>query len=104
MALSGSTIQPIIWVGDSRKQVRSFPEEVRLDIGVSLFDMQKGDTPTSAKPFKGVGSGVMEIVTRHDSNTFRRVYAVQIGKRIYVLHAFQKNRPEVLKLRSKILN
>jgi phage-related protein len=42
------------------------------------------------KPFKGVGSGVMEIVERHDKNTYRAVYAVQIGKRIYELHVFQK--------------
>jgi phage-related protein len=97
MALSDKTIKPVIWVGDSRKQVRSFPDEVRQDIGVALFDVQKGDTPTNAKPFKGVGSGVLEIVTRHDNNTFRTVYAVQIGKRVYVLHAFQKKSPRGIK-------
>lgn len=95
--MNDKTIKPVIWVGDSRKQVRSFPEEVRQDIGVSLFDVQKGDTPNNAKPFKGVGSGVMEIVTCHDSNAFRTVYAVQIGKRVYVLHAFQKKSPRGIK-------
>lgn len=87
-------IKPLVWVGDARKQVRSFPQDVRQDIGAALFDVQKGVTPPKAKPFKGVGRGVWEIVTRFDTNTYRTVYAVQIGERVYVLHAFQKKAPK----------
>jgi phage-related protein len=32
----------------------------------------------------------MEIVDRHDTNTYRAVYTVQFAEVIYVLHAFQK--------------
>ena len=32
----------------------------------------------------------MEIVDRHDTNTYRAVYSVQFVDAIYVLHAFQK--------------
>lgn len=32
----------------------------------------------------------MEIVDRHDTNTYRAVYTVQFADVIYVLHAFQK--------------
>ena len=32
----------------------------------------------------------MEIVDRHDTNTYRAVYTVQYADVIYVLHAFQK--------------
>ena len=46
--------------------------------------------PKDAKPFKGVGSGVLEIALRYSSDAYRVVLAVQIGKRVYVLHAFQK--------------
>jgi phage-related protein len=46
--------------------------------------------PKDAKPFKGVGSGVLEIALRYSSDAFGAVLAVQIGRRIYVLHAFQK--------------
>jgi phage-related protein len=38
----------------------------------------------------GVGSGVMEIAERYDTNAYRLIYAVQLGKSIYVLHVFQK--------------
>lgn len=83
-------IRPIIWLGDSLKEVRSFPPEVRQDVGSALYDAQNGTTAPSAKPFKGVGSGVFEIALRFDKEAYRVVYAVRIGEKIYVLHAFQK--------------
>ncbi len=36
----------------------------------------------------------MEIVDRHDTNTYRAVYADQFVDVIYVLHAFQKKSKE----------
>ena len=91
----------VIWMGDSLKQVKSFPEEVRRDIGSSLYDAQLGNKPSNAKPFKGVGRGVFEIVARFDSDTYRTVYAVQISDCIYVLHAFQKKSPKGIKTAQK---
>ena len=87
-------LKKVVWVGDSRKQVQSFPREVKQDIGAALFDVQKGTKPPQAKPFKGVAGGVLEIVTRFTTNTYRTVYAVHIGQRVYVLHAFQKKAPK----------
>jgi phage-related protein len=46
--------------------------------------------PKDAKPFKGVGTGVLELALRYASDTYRVITAVQLGRRIYVLHAFQK--------------
>lgn len=87
-------IRPTCWLGDSRKQVQGFPQSVRQDIGAALYDVQKGVTPPQAKPLKGVGRGVFEIVTRFDTDTYRTVYAVQIGTHVYILHAFQKKSPK----------
>ena len=39
---------------------------------------------------RGIGSGVWEIVARYDTDTYRAIYTVNIGEKIYVLHAFQK--------------
>lgn len=44
----------------------------------------------SAKPLKGLGSGVLEVVADHRGDTFRAVYTVRFRDRVYVLHAFQK--------------
>ena len=52
--------------------------------------MQFGGMPKDAKPFKGVGSGVVEIALRSDGDAYRTVVALQLGQKIYVLHAFQK--------------
>ena len=43
-----------------------------------------------AKPWKGEGSGVFEIVEDHRGDTFRAVYTVRFAGAVYVLHAFQK--------------
>ena len=99
--MNDTKARPVVWMGDSRKRVRNFPSEVKKEIGAALFDVQMGTTPTDAKPFKGVGSGVFEIVTRHATNTYRTVYVVQIDSRVYVLHAFQKKSTKGIKTAEK---
>jgi phage-related protein len=83
-------LRSLVWMGDSLDNLREFPPEVRTAVGYALQLVQAGETPMSAKPFKGVASGVYEIVKRYDTDTYRAVYAVKIGERIYILHAFQK--------------
>jgi phage-related protein len=80
----------VVWLGDSRKNLQAFPQRVRRDMGAALFVAQRGETAEHVKPFKGVGSGVMEIGERYATNAYRLIYAVQLGKSIYVLHVFQK--------------
>ena len=63
---------------------------IRKDIGDALFIVQAGSMSPAAKPFKGVGSGVFEIRSDYRTDTYRAIYAVKIGERVYVLHCFQK--------------
>lgn len=83
-------LRPIEWMGDSLKQLKSMPDKVQKAIGFQLQLAQGGIKPGLAKPFKSVGNGVFEIAKHFDSDTYRTVYAVLIGKSIYVLHSFQK--------------
>lgn len=80
----------LYWEGSSKKDFKEFPVPVQKDMGVSLFVVQLGGTPDSAKPWKGLGSGVYELVEDHRGDTFRAVYTVKIGDAVHVLHAFQK--------------
>jgi phage-related protein len=81
----------LIWLGPSRQELRSFPKPVRIDIGKALYAAQNGETDPAAKPLKGFGgSRVMEIVDRHDTNTYRAVYVARFVEAVYVLHVFQK--------------
>ena len=82
-------MRPVFWVGDSKKRLLAFPREVRRAIGFALEDVQSGGIPTKAKPLRGF-SGVYEIVSDHARDTYRSVYAVNLGEQIYVLHCFQK--------------
>ena len=50
----------------------------------------EGQKADIAKPMKALGSGVYEIALWHNSNTYRVVYAVQIGADLWVVHTFQK--------------
>ena len=80
----------VVWLGDALKNIRAFPEQVRKIIGDELQLIQFGEMPAKTKPFRRVGSGVFEIAVRYDKNAYRTVLAVQLGEKIYVLHAFQK--------------
>ena len=80
----------VVWLGNSKKNIRNFPKGAQKLLGDELQLIQFGGMPKDAKPFKGVGSGVLEIALRFASDAYRVVLAIQIGNRIYVLHAFQK--------------
>ena len=83
-------LRPVVWMGDSKRNLREFPEGARKLLGDELQLIQFGGMPKDAKPFKGVGSGIVEIALRYGSDAYRVVTAVQLGARVYVLHAFQK--------------
>jgi phage-related protein len=82
--------RPLFWEGSAKRDFKHFPEAVQKDMGVALFIVQLGGTPPSAKPWKGLGSGVHELVEDHRGDTYRAVYMVRIAGRVHVLHAFQK--------------
>ena len=87
----------LIWVGSSLKDLTSFPDAVKKDIGFALHLAQSGEKSNQAKPFKGIGSGIYEVVDDYHSDTYRAIYAVNLGDRVYVLHAFQKKSKKGIK-------
>ena len=89
--------KPLDWVGSSKKDFLGFPGSVKDEMGNALGLAQFGGTHPSAKPWKGQGSGVFEVVENHDGDTFRAVYTVRFREVVYVLHAFQKKSPRGIK-------
>ena len=86
--------KPLHWVGSSKKDLVALPAEVVDDFGYALGAVQMGAMPASAKPWKGEGSGVLELVESLRGNTFRAVYTVRFAQAVYVLHCFQKKSPD----------
>ncbi len=52
--------------GRLEENIQAFPPEARRIIGGELQLLQYGGMPKDAKPFRGIGSGVVEIAIRHD--------------------------------------
>lgn len=86
--------KPLDWVGSSKKDFLGFPEPVKDEMGNALGLAQFGGKHPSAKPWKGQGPGVFEVIEDHDGNTYRAVYTVRFKEVVYVLHAFQKKSPK----------
>jgi len=88
--MTAASRKPVVWLGDTLRRLKAFPSGVQDEIGYALYLAQRGEKHVSAKPLKGLGPGVLEIVSDHRGDTFRAVYTVRLGERVFVLHAFQK--------------
>ena len=86
--------RPLDWIGSSKKDFLAFPEPVKDEMGNALGLAQFGGKHPKAKPWKGQGPGVFEIVEDHRGDAFRAIYTVRFSDVVYVLHAFQKKSPK----------
>jgi phage-related protein len=82
--------KPLWWVGSAKDDLLKYPEAVKDEIGTALSVAQFGKKHRSAKPWKGEGPGVLEVVADYRGDTYRAVYTVRFEAAIYVLHVFQK--------------
>jgi len=89
--------RPLFWVGSAKDDLLDFPEAVQDDLGVALSVAQFGRKHPKAKPWKGEGPGVFEVVEDHRGDTYRAVYTVKFDQAVYVLHSFQKKSPKGIK-------
>ena len=89
--------KPLDRVGPSKRDFLAFPEPVKDAMGNALGVAQFGGKHPSAKPWKGEGPGLFEVVEDYDRNTYRAVYTVRFREVVYVLHAFQKKSPKGIK-------
>lgn len=83
--------KPLKWVGTSKRDLDSMPEEVKDVFGHAIDVAQAGGKHPDAKVLTGFGSaGVLEVVENHRGDTYRAVYSVRFAGWVYVLHCFQK--------------
>ena len=96
--------EPLYWVGSSKRDLLAFPEAVKDGIGTALSIAQFGGKHPVAKPWKGEGSGVLEIVEDHGGDTYRAVYTVRYSGVVYVLHCFQKSPTAAFRRQDRMWN
>jgi phage-related protein len=97
--MSGESERPklaeIVWEGDSKEVLRSFPEAVMQNFGFELWQLQQGERPLNYRPLPSVGSGVFELRDQDERGWYRVVYLSRIADVIYVLHCFEKKSREM---------
>jgi phage-related protein len=82
-------MKPVVFVGNSRNDLRAFPDPVRNECGQELMRVQYGVMPSDFKPMPAVGSGAYEIRVQLEGQ-WRVIYVAKLPEAIYVLHAFKK--------------
>ena len=96
--------KPLFWTGSSKEDLLAFPEAVIDEIGTALSVAQFGGKHPNAKPWRGQGPGVFEVVEDHRGDTYRAAYTVKFESAVYLLHAFQKKSPGGVKTARKDVN
>ena len=68
-----------VWVQQCAGNAREIGQRY---VVYAIYLAQRGDKHLSAKPLKGLGSGVLEVVSDHRGDTFRSVYTVRLAERV----------------------
>jgi phage-related protein len=89
-------MKPAIFHPEALAAIRSFPAEVRQELGKAIYDLQCGaklGMPVS-RPMPVVGAGVEELRIRDKSGSYRAFYLARLAKGVFVIHAFVKKTQE----------
>ncbi len=87
----------VIFCGNSRGDLRTFPASARRAAGFQIDQVQEGYDPDDWKPMSSIGSGVREIRIRDEAGAFRVIYIAKFTEAVYVLHCFQKKTEKTAK-------
>jgi len=92
----------VIWLGSSKEDLLTLPDEIIRSFGHALHFAQKGGFHIHSKVLKGFGgANVIEIKESDESGTYRLVYTIKFPNVVFVLHAFQKKSKHGIKTLQK---
>lgn len=94
MAKASKKLSDIIWEGDSKDVLSSFPKGVKQDLGLALYLLQLSEKPPDWKPMVTVGKGVFELRAQDDRAWYRVIYFTKIKDKVFILHCFEKKREQ----------
>jgi phage-related protein len=80
----------VVWEGDSREVLHSFPGDVRQNLGFQLWQLQQGERAADYRHLPSIGTGVFELRDQDERAWYRVVYLSRINDVIHVLHCFEK--------------
>ena len=87
----------IIFIGQSKNIIKSFPQDAKRNTGYQLDKIQNSKEPSDWKPINTIGTGVREIRIKDNKGIYRVVYISKFKRSIYVLHDFKKKTRKISK-------
>lgn len=87
-----NTLKRVIWHPKAKKEIQSFPKEIRYELGYLLHLLQKGENleiPFS-KPMSSIIVGAYELRIRGKDGIYRVFYYLKKAEGIIVFHCFKK--------------
>ncbi len=87
-----NSVKPARFHPAIRLVLREFPEDIRVEIGKAIFELQKGMKLTMplARPMPDVSSNVHEIRVKDSSGAYRVFYLTVADDGVYIFQAFKK--------------
>ena len=79
-----------VFLGDTLKAIRAFPEGARRMAGRQIRRVQQGEEPIDWKPFPSIGPNVREIRIRESGGAYRVIYQATLADIVLVISAFEK--------------
>lgn len=72
--------------------MRSFPKDVRRELGKAIFDLQSGETLTMplSRAMPSLAPGAAELRMRGRDGNYRAFYYTRSARGILIFHAFVK--------------
>jgi phage-related protein len=85
-------VKPAVFHPRARAVLKSFPEEVRRELGKAIFDLQKGEKLSMplSRPMPAVAAGVEELRVKDRSGAYRAFYFARLDNAVLIFHAFEK--------------
>jgi phage-related protein len=92
--VTGGSPPDVVFEGDSRAVIKSFPADVREDLGADLWRVQNGEKPLDSGSLATVLPKVFYL--RDDDQDFwYRVPYIKLDGVVYVLDCFKKKTNEI---------
>lgn len=90
----------VIMSEPAKKEIHSWPEEIRKDLGSILTKLQKGDPvgPPDTEPMRTVATGCFEIRLKGADGIYRAFYVFKTDTGILVFHSFKKKTQKTTKV------
>jgi predicted XRE-type DNA-binding protein len=92
-----SPVKLLLWLGDSRRRLRDFPQLARQRAGFELFEVQQGQEPSDWKSMRTVGDGVKETMKK-------RLKVERGSNNVFEDLGFSSEEAENLQLRAQLMS